>query len=311
VLPRYMNTEVYKVVNELKEELKAKGLSHSGSKRDMQARAAENWIDVMKFVRKENKNAGMSNVDKTIKDLRTDLMAKGLPTKGNKTELRTRANNSDINLKKAVLKQKEGYVGKPKGVIQMAWERGLCTRAQIKNNEVTVDGIRKDSSGNKVNEKERGKIDLKTSLRYLLGQCTDFKTEITQLQYIASELGCTVLMTPKAHPELAGRGVEYAWGYSKLVFRRDNDAIALNLIKNVLAAIKADTKEAPLNLIRIRKFARKARDYKVAYKSFFDAERNGDEEALQLSFVKIEHQVKHIKTHRCALDLDKNFIRVS
>jgi hypothetical protein len=79
-------------------------------------------------------------------------------------------------------------------------------------------------------------------------------------------------MTPKAHRELAGRGIEYAWGYSKLIFRKDNDANAKNLRINILNAIKASTKYAPLNLIRIRKFARKARDYKVAYKSFFEAE---------------------------------------
>jgi hypothetical protein len=311
ILPEFTNTEVDKTSNELKDELKAKRLPYSGDKPTLITRAEANGIDVKKAVRKRNKDAGSTSVDKTIKDLQNDLREKELPTKGNKTELQTRANNCRINLKKLVVKKKEGYIGKPKGVIQMAWERGLCTRDQIKSKEVTVDGIRKDSAGNKVNEKERGKIDLKTSLRYLLGQCTDFKREITQLQYIASELGCTVIMTPKAHPELAGRGIEYAWGYSKLVFRRDNDAIAKNLIKNVLRAIRADGEDAPLNLIRIRKFARKARDYKVAYKSFFDAEANGDEEAKQLSYAKIEHQVKHIKTHRCALDLDKKFIRIS
>jgi hypothetical protein len=34
-------------------------------------------------------------------------------------------------------------------------------------------------------------------------------------------------MTPKVHPEIAGVGIEYDWGYAKLKYRKEiNDGIA-------------------------------------------------------------------------------------
>jgi len=48
-------------------------------------------------------------------------------------------------------------------------------------------------------------------------------------------IGVILILTPKYHPEIAGRGVEYAGGYSKLRFRQYfNDAVARNLNLNVL-----------------------------------------------------------------------------
>jgi len=51
-------------------------------------------------------------------------------------------------------------------------------------------------------------------------------------------LGVLLILTPKCHPEIADRGVEYAWGYLKLRFRQDfNDAVARNLKANVLKSL--------------------------------------------------------------------------
>jgi hypothetical protein len=37
-------------------------------------------------------------------------------------------------------------------------------------------------------------------------------------------------MTPKVHPEIAGVGIEYDWGYAKLKYRKEiNDGIASHL----------------------------------------------------------------------------------
>ena len=69
----------------------------------------------------------------------------------------------------------------------------------------------------------------------------------------------------KGHPELAGVGVEYSWGKTKQKFRRDvNDRVALHLRKNVVACFSRAEKFLPL--ARVRKFARKTRAYRRAYR---------------------------------------------
>jgi len=51
-------------------------------------------------------------------------------------------------------------------------------------------------------------------------------------------IGVKLRLTPKCHPEIVGRGVEYSWGYGKLCFRRDfNDAVANNLRSNMMELI--------------------------------------------------------------------------
>jgi hypothetical protein len=67
-------------------------------------------------------------------------------------------------------------------------------------------------------------------LEKVVGECSDFQNETSQLQFIATELGVSVIMTPKSHAELAGQGIEYSWGYSKLKFRQDQ---AKKLVANV------------------------------------------------------------------------------
>ena len=51
-------------------------------------------------------------------------------------------------------------------------------------------------------------------------ECADFKQEETALQYLGSQLGVTVRLTPKFHAELAGEGVEYSWAHAKAYYRR-------------------------------------------------------------------------------------------
>jgi len=43
------------------------------------------------------------------------------------------------------------------------------------------------------------------------------------LEELVHSRGHILLMSPKGHPELAGKGVEYAWGAAKLLFRKIND----------------------------------------------------------------------------------------
>ena len=105
---------------------------------------------------------------------------------------------------------------------------------------------------------------------------------------------------------LAGLGIEYAWGYSKLCFRRKNDTNPKNLNRHIREALKEVTK------FRARKFARKARDYKVTYELAFEEEEKAkDDNRKPMKFEMTEKQVRKIKTHRCALDIDTSFIKNS
>jgi hypothetical protein len=65
-----------------------------------------------------------------------------------------------------------------------------------------------------------GVVDLQYALRHLLSECKDFKDKETALQYLGTELGVTVDLTPKFHAELAGEGVEYCWAHAKSYNRR-------------------------------------------------------------------------------------------
>ena len=114
----------------------------------------------------------------------------------------------------------------------------------------------KDADGNFVLDANgRRQLDERTSDRSMLKKCSDFQNEKSQLQHILEDkLGCLCIFTPKCHPEIAGRGIEYAWGYSKMRFRGGefNDAKGKNLERNVTACLSQEV----LNLQRMRKFAR-------------------------------------------------------
>ena len=110
-------------------------------------------------------------------------------------------------------------------------------------------------------------------------------------------------MTPKGHPEITGRGIEYAWGYSKLRFWTDfNDAVTINLRTNVIQSLGIDV----LTLNRVRKFARKAIEYKLTYALLFHLADG--EELSSTGKDEIEHITRLFKAHRSALESDYNFI---
>lgn len=102
-----------------------------------------------------------------------------------------------------------GWQGKPKGLLQVLWERGLLDETSLE--KYTLDG-RKDAF--------TGNVDLQFLLQSLMTECTDFKEEETALQYLGSQLGVRVQLTPKYHAELAGEGVEYSWAHAKAFYRR-------------------------------------------------------------------------------------------
>ena len=113
-------------------------------------------------------------------------------------------------------------------------------------------------------------------------------------------LGIGMEQTPKAHPELAGRGIEYCWGKSKYEFRKHNNFVSSkeNFEKRVMAALGSVT------LKRSRAFLRKANDYKRAYRMLIDGA--GVDAAAQ--YADIEKMRALVKTHRCTFDQDYKFI---
>jgi hypothetical protein len=126
-----------------------------------------------------------------------------------KKELQDFARHNGIDLYERKEKIAPGWEGQPKGLLQILWERGLIEHKLL--DKYTLDG-RKDAI--------TGKVDLQYSLRHLLAECSDFKNEETALQYLGSQLGVVVLLTPKFHAELAGEGVEYSWAHAKAFYRR-------------------------------------------------------------------------------------------
>jgi glutamine synthetase type III len=82
------------------------------------------------------------------------------------------------------------------------------------------------------------------------------------LQYIATKIGVTVLLTPKCHAELAGEGIEYMWACSKSTYQN----LSLKGKKgkeNVNASVRHCLSVQIDTVRRIRKFARCACQYLI------------------------------------------------
>ena len=79
-------------------------------------------------------------------------------------------------------------------------------------------------------------------------------------------MGVTVDRTPKFHPEMAGKGIEYIWAGSKQAFRLTPLTLRRNK-KGFHALVRKCLDEKMLNLIYMRKCAAWACRYMLAYHS--------------------------------------------
>jgi hypothetical protein len=125
-------------------------------------------------------------------------------------ELHKLAQINNIETKTVRIREKKGWEGRAKGLLQVLWERGWIDEAQL--DKYTMDAAT-DGDG----EILEGAEDW--SLKYLMTSCLDFAEEMTALQHVGSQLGVSVIFTPKFHAKLSGEGVEYSWGISKGVYR--------------------------------------------------------------------------------------------
>ena len=154
-----------------------------------------------------------------------------------------------------------------------------------------------DNEGNLVKE---------FSLQYLLGQCADFQNEVSQLEFVCEQLGATALITPKYHAELAGEGIEYTWGFLKSIYRRyplekKKGKTQFEALLNQCLSRDLITKEI------VRKFSRRARGYMEAYVAL-DINEEEEMYGTPIPHQKIEQLKKVLKSHRAAIDFDKEFI---
>jgi len=76
-----------------------------------------------------------------------------------------------------------GYVGKQIGMIELLWRRGFL------------------KPGEQLPKKE--------ACEEIIKNLKDFKNEKCEVKHTISKLDVLVRFTPKAHCELAGRGIEY------------------------------------------------------------------------------------------------------
>ena len=232
-------------------------------------------------------------------ELEKKLKDAGLNSDGNAKALKIRAVEANIPIEVTTPKVIPGYVGKAKGAAQIAAERGFIGLDGLLSNgkKYSMNGTSTKDPVTKVVTMNRD-----TSVIRILQRCNDFKNEKTQLMFILDLLNVTLILTPKCHPEIAGRGVEYCWGYAKLRFRRDfNDAIAKNLKANTMKSLDRDV----ITTNRVRKFARKTREYKSTYALLIHIAGGKDATARKDD---IEHITKLFKAHRSAMDADYGFI---
>jgi hypothetical protein len=223
-----------------------------------------------------------------------------------KQQLETLAVELSINLEHEVDYVREGWLGKPKGIFQILWERGFIDPSK-RFSDYTLDG--------KVHWKdERGEIlpiYLPYCLRHLLSECSDFKNEITALEDLANKLStltCDVKIkfTPKYHCEIAGEGIEYAWGFSKKYYRN----LPLNRKKGI-ANFRASVRESvsAVSIQNVRKFGGRIRRYMLAYRHFDTDEEDNDKLEMKATYEVIENFVKkESKSHRSVMDCETGYL---
>ncbi|CAM9895827.1 unnamed protein product, partial [Chrysoparadoxa australica] len=100
-------------------------------------------------------------------------------------------------------------------------------------------------------------------MKEVLGGCSDFAGEKSRIRKLLESKGHILLMSPKFHPELAGVGIEFTWGMAKQFYRSNYETASFKTLKQLVPTVL--TPEV-LPIERIRRFARRTRDYKRMYK---------------------------------------------
>jgi len=193
----------------------------------------------------------------------------------------------------------QGYVGKAKGFKQLLWERGMWKDKM----HASWDTKRRCKAV------EAGEVidDSLDAMLVLLG-CPDFQRENTLIADMLDKMNDVVILSPKCHPEMAGVGVEYCIGRSKMIFRREhNDGSTVKLHENSMASING------VELDMVWKYARRSRDYLHVYRELEEQGRIVDGVVdmtgeAKMSYELLEHMRKDRKTHRNIMEIENKFL---
>jgi hypothetical protein len=255
---------------------------------------------------------------KRVQQLKSELADKpGIDKCRLKRDFQKLAHKNHISLYNKEDDIEKGWIGQPKGMLQLLWERGFI--------DPSVEDPKRYYS--KEGKTATGVIDPTRSLNLLMKQLYDFVHELTLLQFKGSEIGkergieIIVDRTPKCHCEMAGEGIEYSWGFAKNSYRR----YAMEEKKSkekFRASVKKCLNRDHVTTELVQKFSRRARRYMIAYQLL---EVHGDkvfanEEEIacvnnqygdcqdKATPIKIEKLTKMVKCHPSAGDFDKGFI---
>lgn len=118
--------------------------------------------------------------------------------------------------------------------------------------------------------------------------------------------GHILIKSPKCHPEVAGLGIEYSWGLSKMKFKRTiNDMQTKNLHANIQKALSRSI----LSIAQVHKFSRRTRDYRRIYQAIKEGMVNNTFDIDSTSFKMLETMRKTYKTHRNIGEIEGVYIK--
>ena len=122
-----------------------------------------------------------------------------LSPKRNVQDLRKRYKEAKppIETKKKFQKLIKGYVGSQIDLIKVLWQRGYIDPATES-------------------------LPTESKARAIAKDIPDFKNELSEIEIHMNSIGVEVVFTPKGHCKIAGRDIEYIWGISKVIFRKQN-----------------------------------------------------------------------------------------
>ena len=139
------------------------------------------------------------------------------------------------------------------------------------------------------------------------------------MEWVAQQYGWRVMFSPKAHPEIAGCGIEYVWAACKnwlqLVSLEDRKG------RDKFDGVFRQCFDTKVTARTVRGSTRAAREYMHAYlvshaeqlpptqdgvHAFVDLNKAADSITLK----KIEKMRKRLKTHRSVADINQREVRV-
>jgi len=242
-------------------------------------------------------------ITKSKKEIKEELKSKGVFVRGHcdREKMEKLAADNKIELTSRVEIVKEGWMGKPKGLLQVLWERGWIDENNLNEYSLKGKGYQMDEDGNL---KEEFRC---YNLRTLMSNCADFKEEKSAMEVLLQDLSSKshnnqkieLLVSPKYHCELAGEGVEYVWAVMKKHYRHKplKEKNTKKKFEKVVREAAECVKKSSVEL-----FAARCRRYMIAY-------MNLDNGNNKLTYNLIERFVKVSKTHRNTGDQEKGFIQ--